>query len=809
MRRLWRDFAHGFRQLAATPVFTVTAILTLAVGIGANTAIFSLVNLLLFKPLSYAEPDRVVFTLGWDRQEQRQTFSLPIADIVDAAEVPSLQDSAAYQYWSAAITGAGMPVRAQAYRVTANTFDVLGVPAAIGRTLRPSDGRAGAVRVVVLSHGLWERQFGADANLVGERILLDGEPHLVVGVMPAGFEFPVFNFKGEAWTPLVYAPGTLRDGTPRGSAVGIARLTAGADVAAAQAELDLLAHRLAAEFPETNHSVGYRVVAMRELGAREMRPALYALFGAVAFVLLLACANLANLLLARGIGRQRELAIRAALGASRRQLVVQLVAEGLVLAVAGGVAGLLVAWLSLDLLRSALPDGVVATLPNILELGIDARTLLFTTVVSLATGIAFSLVPAFGAARPDLQDVLKQGGRATSGPAHRRFRGGLVAIQVALSLILLVGAGLMVRSFTHLVRLDPGFTPGGVLTLTVSVPEGRYPTPAAQAQFFERAEAELAALPGVVTVGAVNVLPFSTYNRGTSFDIEGRPLPDPDDRRRTAFRVATPGYFTAMGIRVLRGRGISRTDRADSEPVAIVNGELVRRYFGGADPIGLRLRVGGETSEWRRIVGVVASVRHDSLTEGADPEVYLPAVQAPDTMMMFALRSTASPESLAQSARAAMQRVDAEQPVFHVTTLERLVLGALAPQVIAAVLITLFGGIALFLAGVGIYGVMAYLARHDTHELGVRAALGAAPRDLMRLVIRRGAALVLPGIVIGIVGAAAGTRLLAGLLAGVTLGDPVTYATGLAILLGVAGIACYLPARRAMRTNPVEVLRAD
>jgi putative ABC transport system permease protein len=527
VRTLLRELAGAVRHLAVTPAFTLTAVVTLAVGIGANTAIFSLVHLLLFKPLPYTNPDRVVFTLGWDRLEQRQTFSLPVADIVDATAVPALEATAAYQYWSATMTGAGAPIRTQAYRVTANTFDVLGVPAAIGRTLQPDDGRPGAAAVVVISHGLWERQFGADPDLPGTRILLDGEPYVVVGVMPAAFEFPIFNFKGEAWTPLVFAPGTVRQAA-LGSGVGIGRLTKDASLTQVQAELDTLAQRLAAEYPDTNKAIGYKIVPMRELGARQMRPALYALLGAVGFVLLLACANLANLLLARGIGRRRELAIRAALGASRLRLAAALLAEGLVLALAGGIAGVLVAWAALDALRAALPDGVVSTLPGILDLGVDRTTLAFTAVVSLATGVAFSLMPALTAARPDLQEVLKQGGRAIGGPAHRRFRGGLVALQVALSLILLVGAGLMIRSVRHLATLDPGFAPQGVLTLTISVPESRYETPAEQAGFFERAEAELGALPGVVSVGAVNVLPFSAYNRGTTIDIDGLPPREPE-----------------------------------------------------------------------------------------------------------------------------------------------------------------------------------------------------------------------------------------------------------------------------------------
>jgi putative ABC transport system permease protein len=534
-------------------------------------------------------------------------------------------------------------------------------------------------------------------------------------------------------------------------------------------------------------------------------------FVAVGVVLLLACANVANLLLARGVGRRRELAIRAALGAGRRRIVAQLVAESLLYAAAGGAMGIVLAWWALHALRASLPDLLVQTAPNVSELGVDWTTVLFTVGLSLGSGLLFGVLPALRTATPALVHSLRDDARAGSGRSHQRLRSVLVAAEVALSLMLLVAAGLLVRSFQALEHTQPGFNPRGVFTLAVTLPEHRYADGAAAQRFFENALRRIDALPGVERAAFVNVLPFSTYNRGTTIVADGQPPVEPGREPQTDYRVVTPGYFRTLEIPMVEGRGFSDGDREGTLLVAIVNRTLARRLFGKRDPIGSRVRLGGAASDepWRTIVGIVGDVQHWQLTDRPAPEVYVPMAQAPGPMMMLAARVEGDPEAIAGPARAAIRAVDPGQPVFHVKTLARLVDDSKFPHTSAMSLMSLFGGLALLLAAVGLYSVIAYLVSQQTREFGVRMALGAQPGAVMRLVLWRGLRIVVIGGIIGVAGALAVTRLMAGMLVGITPDDPGTYIGGTALMALVSLVACAIPARRATRVDPVQALRAE
>ena len=807
---LLQDIRYGARLMWRNPGFTVAAVLTLALGIGANSAIFSLVNVLSLKPLPYRDADRVTFVLGQDAQEGMR-FNLTLADYVDLQQrVRSMEAAAAYTYLSANLTGGDIPERVQAYRVTANTFDVLGVRAALGRTFDARDAVEGRHRVVVLSHGLWQRRFGGDGSIVGRLVDINGTPHEIVGVMPARFEYPVFNFKGDLWMPWAIGQGERGQAGAASSATVVARLRPGVSYSQAQAELDTVMDTLAAAHPETNRGLGARLVQMGRLDEEYSGPAVSIVLATVALVLILACVNVANLLLARGVSRSRELAVRAALGASRARIARQLIVEGLLLALAGGAVGVLLALPALDALRAALPELIVSTQPNVNELGIDRTTLGYTLILSLATGGVFASVPAWRASRGRFQDGLKESAAAGGSRATRRLRAGLVAGEVALSMMLLVGAGLLVRSYVGLLRVDAGFVPSNVLTLAVTLPDYKYPNPVQRTQFYEQSLERIERLPGVTSAGYVNVLPFSTYDRGTRLLLEGVPLPEPGREPSVSYRVATPRYAQTLGVPIHEGRSFDRRDRAGSVPVALVNRTLAARFFGAASPLGRRVRTSRDSSTpWLTIVGVVGDVRHSQLTAAPDPEIYVPLAQAPAAMMMLAVRTDANAEQATHAVRAAIAAVDPSQPVYHVKTLDRLVADSLLPRSTAAALMTIFSALALVLAAVGIYGVVSYGVSQQTREFGVRMALGATRSDLLRLVLRSGLLMVGVGIGVGTIGALAASRLLSSALFAVTTRDPLTYA-GVVAVLGLTGLtACMVPAWRASRVPPVAALRIE
>ena len=805
-----QDLRYGWRLMRRSPGFTGAAVVTLALGIGANSAIFSLLNVLALKPLAYHDPSRVAFVLGQDA-EQGMRFNVTAADYVDIQQrSQALESVAAYTYLSANLTGGDIPERVQAYRVTANTFDLLGVPAAFGRVLQAADATEGRDTVVVISHGLWQRRFGGDPSAIGRRVVINGRPHDIVGVMPPRFEFPVFNFKGDLWIPWPVTQWNRGQPAAGQSATVVGRLRPGVPYPRAQSELDTIMRSLAADHPDTNRTLGVRVVEMGRLDDEMAGPAMSIVLVTVALVLVLACANVANLLLARGVSRNRELAVRAAVGASRMRIVRQLLIEGLLLALAGGAAGILVAVVALAGLRSMLPELILTTQPNVDELGMDRVTLGYTLGISVLASVAFGLVPAWRAARGQSQDGLKEPASAGGSRGTRRLRTALVVAEVALSTVLLVGAGLLVRSYSGLQRVTPGFAPEGVLTLALTLPEDKYPQGEQRLQFYERTLERIERLPGVRSAGYVNVLPFSTYDRGGTLFIDGSPPAEPGREPSVSYRVISPRYLEALKIPVIEGRTFDSRDRSGGAAVALVNRTLARRFFATQSPIGRRARLGrSDDAPWRTIVGIVGDIRHSQLTVAPDPEFYVPVAQAPPSMMMLAVRSDSRPESLTAAVRAEINAVDESQPVYHVKTMERLVGDSLLASSTSAVLMSLFSTLALLLAAVGVYGVVAYGVTQQTREFGLRLALGATPRDVLILVIRRGLFMVAVGVALGAAGARAASSLMAGALYGVTTSDPTTYLAVIGVL-GITGlIGCSVPAWRASRVSAMAALRVD
>jgi putative ABC transport system permease protein len=814
MHATWQDIRYAARAMTRTPGFTAAAVVTLALGIGATTAVLGIINLLALQPLPYHEPSRVAFVLGLDAASGAIRFSMRVADYFDIRrDVRSFRDVSAYTYLSANLTGGDIPERVQAYSVTPNTFDVLGVPAAVGRTFTTSDGAPGATPVVVISDGLWKRRFGADRSILQRSVLLNGQPHQVIGIMPAGFEYPVFNFKGDAWVPWALDPvAAATDRAASGGATIVARLAPGATLAGAEADVQAVLRRLAAEHPETNGTLGGRVIEIGGLDDDQAGAAMTLALGAVGLVLVLACANVANLLLARGVSRSRELAVRAAVGATRWRIARQLLIESLWLACLGAIGGVALAVAALRSLVAVLPEMLLTTVPNITTLGVDRTVLLFSVALAMLVTVLTGLLPAWRAARPALQDGLKEGAAAGGTRETRRLRGALVVAEVALATVLLIGAGLLVRSHGALTRIDPGFSPDGVLTLAMSLPADRYPDAPARLRFFDGLTERLHTTAGVHSAGLVNVLPFSTYDRRTRFVIDGRERPAPGREPAAAFRIASPDYFDTMRIPIAGGRAFARADHAAAAPVAVINQAFARRYFEHDTPIGHRIRLGtaDNTSPWLTVIGVVGDVHHSELTGTPDPEVYVPLAQASATgMMMLAVRTEGDPEGLIATVRSEVLRVDPLQPVYHVKPLARMVNDSLLAATTSAWLMGIFSGVALVLAVVGIFGVVSYTVTQQMPEYGVRLALGATPARLAGLVIRQGTVLVTTGILIGTLAAYALSAGLRSLVFGITATDPATYATAVATLAVLGCAACVVPAMRAASTGPLTALRRE
>ena len=798
---LAQDLRFGARQLRRRPGFTLVAVLTLALGIGANAAVFTVVDGVLLRPLPYPQADRIVALQT--TTASGIPASLSPADFRDyQRDVSSLAHAAAFTRADVALTGAGEPQRLTGTTVTPGFFDVMGVAPAIGRPFTTTDPNDAGY--VMLAHGLWQRAFGGDPAIVGRAVTLDAERYVVVGVMPPGFDFPD---KSQFWIPLAFTPHQLED-SQRGARwiQAVARLAPGTPVAAANADVATLAGRLATQYPDKDARYGARVTPLLDTLVANVRPALLVLQAAVLLVLLVACANVANLFLVRAAGRRTEVAIRASIGAGRARLVRQFLTESLLLAVVGGAAGLLLATWGVRALLALDPTA----LPRADSVGLAPSVFAFTAAVALIAGLVFGAVPAAQLARTDLQATLREGGRQAGG--GRRLRGALVVAEMALALVLAAGAGLLVRSFYNLQHVDKGYDANGVLTFSLALPEGAYPTPASVLAFYHQLLPSLDAVPGVEAAGMIFGLPLGDFNGHSTFSIEGRRLPD-EDAQNAYVRVIGGEYFRTMRIPLRDGRRFTNADGPNAPPVAILNETAARRYFAGQSALGHRLRLHASFVHvkygFREIVGVVGDVKHRGLADATDPEVYIPYDQQPMDFGVVVARTRADPLSVVGGVKGRIHELDPALPIADVLPMRTIVADSVANDRFITILLALFAGLALGLAAIGIYGVMSYAVAQRTREIGVRMALGAARADVLRLVAREGLRLSALGVAIGLAASVAATRGLTALLFGVTAGDPLTYAAVAAVLVATALAACYVPARRAARVDPLVALRYE
>ena len=809
---------YAIRGLARRPAFAAVAILTLALGIGANAAIFSVFDTVLLRPLPYPEPDRIVVPWEFsDGIQQRLGFDrLPAsgADFVDYLERNTTFESfASMRTEQVNLTGEGEPERIGAVRVSRQFFDVLGVRPAIGRTFAQADEGGG--RLVVIGHGLWQRRFASGPGVAGRVISLNGEPATIVGVLPLWFRFPAagelpegfgFSLNPVIWTLDVLNPEQRRNRGGKSFAL-IGRLKPGVSTADAQADLARIAADIAREAPRSNAGWTVRVISLREQLVGPVRPALLALLTAVGFVLLIACANVANLLLVRAAARQRELYIRTALGASRALLVTQLLVESLVLAVLAGAAGLVIAWWMLRALLMLLP----ATLPALAQAGFDWRVLAFTTVVSVLTGLAFGIFPAWHSTRYETADGLREGARGTIGGRNaNRTRNALVVVEVTLAVMLLIGSVLLIQTFVRLTRVQTGFRSDRLLTMEIALPKLAYPSARASA-FFEMLLLRVSALPGVEAAGVTSGLPLSGRESLTLVTVEGRPRPEPGQEIISDYRVVTPGYFRVMGIPLLEGEQLPDSTRADGPPRAVINETMARTVWPAQSAVGRRLKLASYEQDvtWYTVAGVVGDTRHTGLDIALRPQVYVHHVQDPSEQMAVVLRATGDPRGFAGPARAAVLAIDPNQPVARVRTMEEMLNTSVASRRFHMFLVGVFAALAVTLAVVGLYAVVSFSVAERVQEMGVRLALGARPSDLLTLVLTEGLKLVFAGVCIGVGAAFALTRYLQTMLFDVDAHDPATFVLAPLILFAAGLLGCLAPARRAMRVDPATALRSE
>jgi putative ABC transport system permease protein len=792
---------------------TAVALVTLAIGVGANTTIFSVVNTVLLRPLPYRDSDRLVMV--WQSFSSLGALHAPFSE-PDLAELErrshSFEEIAALflDKEDYNLTGRGEPERVAGIAVSVNLFRLIGVRPALGRDFLDDEDHAGHEDIVILSQRLWQRKFGGDQALIGQSIDVDGRPHTVVGVMPPGFDFPpaiaadrfVMAGDRELWVPLVMNRPT-RESHPLAV---LALLKPGVTVAQANAEVQDIARQLEEQYPATNNGIGGSVSALRDLVVGQSRQALWILLGAIGFVLLIACVNIANLLLGRAAGRRREIAIRAALGASRARLARQVLAESLVLGLLGGGCGMILAPWGIELLRLIPANGV----PRLAEVAIDHRVLAFTVAVSLLTSIVFGLAPAVGAARTAPNETLRDGGWIQSRASSARLRASLVVGELALALVLLGGAGLLIRSFGLLVAVDPGFDSKNVLTASIRLPSLRYKKDDQICAFTNQLVERVQLLPGVTSAATVNSLPIAGFQASTAFYIEGNPRPGSIAETPMANeRVISPGYFGTMGIPLLEGRAFDGRDQANATRVAIVSHALARRFFSGVDPVGKRIEIQGDQAVLHSIVGVVGDVHHSGLGVEPEPEIYMPYQQDTWRVMSLVVRSARDPERLGAAVREQVWAIDRDQPVFNVQSMERVLAQSVAPRRFSLVLLIGFAALAMLLAAIGIYGVISYSVTQRAGEIGVRIALGASSRGILKLVIKQGAVLATSGVGLGLAGTLALSHLLSGLLFGISPTDVPTLTVVSALLLGVALVACYIPARRATTVDPTISIRYE
>jgi putative ABC transport system permease protein len=806
MENLLSDARYAIRNLLRRPAFTLIAVVTLALGIGANTAIFSAINALLLKPLPIPELDRTVAV--WDKLPSRGVMhnEVTFANYLDLKnQNQTFEQLALYRWWSPNLTGVEPPERLQGFLVTANFFDALGMKPIMGRNFTAEENQPGKDAVAIITHGLWQRRFGGDPEILNKTVTINTVVRKVIGVMPEDFNFP----KGaEMYAPIPVTPELMKSRGSHGYYI-VGRLKRGTPIGSAQAEIDNIMARLEQQYPETNKGWGATAFPLVADTVRQYDTALWVMMAAVGFVLLIACANVANLMLARATGRQKEIAVRTALGASRWRIVRQLLTESVIVALIGGALGVLIGFWGISALRAANPGDAAKFVSGWNHFGINAEVLLFTLGLSVISGIVFGLAPALQTSRPNLNASLKAGSRQTSGSSHR-LRSSLVVFEVALSLVLLVGAGLLTRSFLALLKTNPGFNSDNVLTMSLVLPVLKYKEQPQRATFYSDLVQRVKAYPGVESAAVVNYLPLGGSNSSDAYLVEGEPEPQPGQENDGRYRVASPDYFRTMGISVIRGRGFTEQDKADAQPVVIVNETLARRHWPGQDPIGKRIRFYGplDRAPWMQVVGVIADVKHD-LTIPVEPEYYLPHAQDPWNAMVLVARTSVDSSSLAGALRQQVWSIDKDQPVFDVRTMQEVKAGSVALYSFSSVMLGIFAGIALVLAAIGIYGVMAFAVTQRTQEIGIRMALGARTADVLKLVVKHGMKLALLGIVIGLAGSWALTRFIGKLLVGVQPTDLLTFSVVSLCLLVAAFIACYVPARRATKVDPLVALRYE
>ena len=833
MNTLLQDLRYGLRMLRRRPGFTIVAVITLALGIGANTAIFSVVDAVLLRPLPYPQAERLVFLWSTMIGQGVPTSGSAMPDYREWRDRSDAFDGLGGFYYGDfnLSSGGSEPERVQGAYVTSNLFDVLRVSPALGRSFTPAEDQYGRHHVALLSHGLWQRRFGGDPAVIGREIKIGGVDYTVAGVMPKGLPFFDNLPEVELWTPIAFAPGDSFDTRNNHFVNLVGRLKAGVTVQQAQEEASAIAHQIEETYPE-NKGVGALVVPVQEQLTGNSRAALWVLLGAVAFVLLVACVNVANLMLARAAARERELAIRASLGASRARIVRQMVIECLPFSLTGAALGVLLALWGIDLLSALLPS----SLPRYNSITVNARVLAFTLAVALFTVLSAGLLPALQTVKADVQAALNEGGRGGGGGRRQgRLRRLLVVAEVGLALVLLIGAGLMVRSFINLRQVDVGFSARNVLTMRIALPDAKYPVPTsandprrpAGLAFYDQLLSRVEALPGVKAVTAGTILPLGAGGGwGKLLSIEGRPAASVDQVPVVRFALISSDYFRTFGVSVRQGRAFTAQDGEESQPVAIINETLARRFFADEDPVGKTIWLGlpdhllppdaltPENRPVRRlVVGVVADVKGGSLNLPPQPYVYAPLHQyrreGYNNTLMLAVQTEGRPEAMAGAIREQVHTLDADQPVSNVRNISELVDRALSATKFNLLLLGLFAAVALVLASVGIYGVMSYAVTQRTHEIGIRMALGAQAGDVRRMVIRQGMRLAAAGVAAGVAGAWALTRLMTSLLFGVAATDLLTFAVIALLLGGVALVACWIPARRATKVDPMVALRYE
>jgi len=798
-----RDVSYSLRVLLKNYAFTIVVILTLALGIGANTAIFSFANGILLRPLPYPRSDRLAVIDETALKRGIDSMSVSFPNFLDWREQNHVFEDIATYYGTSrfSLSGAGEPVEIRGTYISQGLFEVLRVSPQLGRTFTANEDRPDEDAVVILGHDLWQRNFGGDPQIIGRKIMISNRPRTVVGVMPRGFKFPEVS---ELWAPLALTTKTFTR-TDHGLNC-IARLKDGVGFTEAQTEMTNIAARIEQQNPVTNESLGVKVTSLRDNLTGDYRQALLILLGVVGCVLLVACVNVANLMLARATARQKEFALRAALGAGRWRIMRQLLVESLLLAIVGGALGFTLSLWALKLLLHAIP----IKLPFWMNFGLDFRVLGFTAAITLLTGLIFGGIPALQTSRVDLNDALKEGGRGTGG-VRTRTRSLLVVTEIAMSLVLLVGAGLMIQSLLRLQHVNIGLDARNVLTATVIVPRTKYKEDEQRATFYKQLIERVRSLPGVQAASATATLPLSGSNWGRSLTVEGYPVLPVGQAPMIQHTVVTPGYFRTMGIALLAGRDFTDADKKDAPDVTIIDERLAREYWPNDSPIGKRVRFGPpeDNEPWHTVIGVVASVRHQRMQEETRKSVYLPHAKIPVNGLSLVARTSSNPKDFIAAIRREVAQLDPDLPVSEVATMEEVVAESIWQPRLYATLFAVFASGALILALIGIYGVMAFLVQTRTHEIGVRMALGASARDVFKLIVGRGMKLTAVGVVVGIGGAIALTRLMHSLLFNTSATDPITFIL-ISVLLSLAAfLACYIPARRAAKVDPLVALRYE